>query len=71
MSPARKPTFDPRAILASLERSGASYIVIGGLARVLRGADEITAGLDICPSPSRPTTSSASPADSSSCEPPG
>jgi hypothetical protein len=51
MSPSRKPSFDPRAILASLERSGANYIVIGGLARVLRGADEITTGLDICPSP--------------------
>lgn len=51
MSPSRKPSFDPRAILASLERSGANYILIGGLARVLRGADEITTGLDICPSP--------------------
>jgi hypothetical protein len=51
MSPARKPTFDPRAILASLERSGGVYIVIGGLARVLRGADETTTGVDICPSP--------------------
>ena len=37
MSPSRKPGFDPRAIMASLERSGANYIVIGGLARVLRG----------------------------------
>jgi hypothetical protein len=51
MSPARKPVFDPRAILASLERAGASYIVIGGLARVLRGSDELTTGVDICPSP--------------------
>src|ERR1700689_996841 len=51
MSPSRRPSFDPRAILASLERSGANYIVIGGLARVLRGADETATGLDICPSP--------------------
>jgi hypothetical protein len=51
MSPARRAAFDPRAILASLERSGTNYIVIGGLARVLRGADEITTGVDICPSP--------------------
>jgi hypothetical protein len=51
MSPARNAAFDPRAILASLERSGTNYIVIGGLARVLRGADEITTGVDICPSP--------------------
>jgi hypothetical protein len=41
--------FEPRAILASLERSGATYMIIGGLARVLRGADEITTGVDICP----------------------
>lgn len=51
MTPARKVTFEPRAILASLERSGASYIIIGGLARVLRGADEVTTGLDVCPGP--------------------
>ena len=51
MRPTQQPTFDPRAILASLERSGAVYIVIGGLARVLRGADETTTGVDICPSP--------------------
>lgn len=48
MSP-RGATFDPRAILSSLERSGATYLIIGGLARVLRGADEITTGVDICP----------------------
>jgi hypothetical protein len=51
VSPARTPAFDPRAILASLERSGANYILIGGLARVLRGVDEVTTGVDICPSP--------------------
>lgn len=50
MTPARTLTFEPRAILAALERS-ASYIIIGGLARVLRGADEVTTGLDLCPSP--------------------
>ena len=49
MSAGRAPRFDPRAILASLERSGATYMIIGGLARVLRGADEITTGVDICP----------------------
>jgi hypothetical protein len=43
-------SFDPRAILASLERSRTDYVVIGGLARVLRGADEVTDGVDICPS---------------------
>lgn len=42
--------FDPRAILGALERSYVDYVVIGGLARVLRGACEITHGVDICPS---------------------
>jgi len=41
--------FDPRAILAALERKRVVYVLIGGLARVLRGADEITRGVDICP----------------------
>jgi hypothetical protein len=41
--------FDPRAILAALERSYVDYVIIGGLARVLRGNDEITRGVDICP----------------------
>jgi len=41
--------FDPRAILAALERRRATYVLIGGLARVLRGTDEITHGVDICP----------------------
>lgn len=43
-------TFDPRVILAALERSYVNYVLIGGLARTLRGADEITAGVDVCPS---------------------
>jgi hypothetical protein len=42
--------FDPRALLAALERNYASYVVIGGLARVMRGTGEITHDLDICPS---------------------
>ncbi len=42
-------SFDPRAILAALERRRVTYVLIGGLARVLRGADEITNGVDICP----------------------
>jgi len=47
---AAKRSFDPRAILAALERNYVNYAVIGGLGRVLRGADEITEGVDICPS---------------------
>jgi hypothetical protein len=47
---AARRSFDPRATLAALERNYVDYVVIGGLARVLRGADEVTDGLDICPS---------------------
>jgi hypothetical protein len=42
--------FDPRAILAVLERNYVNYVLIGGLARVIRGADEVTRGVDISPS---------------------
>lgn len=42
--------FDPRVILAALEREYVAYVLIGGLARILRGADETTNGLDISPS---------------------
>jgi hypothetical protein len=45
---ARPATFDARAILAALERNGVDYVVIGGLAQVLRGVDDVTDGLDIC-----------------------
>ena len=42
--------FDPYALLAALERRRVTYIVIGAFARVIRGADELTDGLDIAPS---------------------
>lgn len=42
--------FDPRRLLAGLHRSYVNYVLIGGLARVIRGTDEITNGVDICPS---------------------
>ncbi len=48
--PSRRTEFDPRAILAGLERNYVDYVLIGGLAHVLRGADHVTAGVDICPS---------------------
>jgi hypothetical protein len=38
MTPARRLTFEPRAILASLERSGAGYIIIGEVKVVLAPA---------------------------------
>jgi hypothetical protein len=43
-------TFDPRAIIAALERNYVDYVIIGALARVLRGTYETTRGVDICPS---------------------
>jgi hypothetical protein len=48
--PAASPPFDPYALLATLERHRVAYILIGAFARVLRGADELTDGLDIAPS---------------------
>jgi transcriptional regulator with XRE-family HTH domain len=42
--------FDPYALLAALERNRVAYVLIGAFARVLRGADELTDGLDIAPS---------------------
>jgi hypothetical protein len=41
--------FDPRGLLAALDRNYVSYVLIGGLARVIRGSDELTADVDICP----------------------
>ncbi len=46
----RRNSFDPLAILATLERNYVSYVLIGGLAQLLRGADLVTTGVDICPS---------------------
>lgn len=43
-------SFDPLAIIAALEGSYVDYVLIGGLAQVLRGADVVTTGVDICPS---------------------
>ncbi|MGH2869494.1 MAG: hypothetical protein ACRDNK_18265 [Solirubrobacteraceae bacterium] len=42
--------FDPLGVLAALERHYVSYVLIGGLAQVLRGADLTSTGVDICPS---------------------
>jgi hypothetical protein len=41
--------FDPRALLDVLERGRVAFVVIGGLARVIQGTDEITTDLDFCP----------------------
>jgi hypothetical protein len=44
------PGFDPRGLLAALDRHRVAYIVVGAFARVVQGADEITRGIDIVPS---------------------
>lgn len=43
--------FDPYAILHALEDARVDFILIGAVARVLHGSDEVTRGLDITPSP--------------------
>ena len=45
-----KDVFDPYALLQALERQRVTYVVVGGLGRVIHGSDEITGGLDIAPS---------------------
>lgn len=42
--------FDPYAILHALEDKRVAYVLVGGLARVLQGTDELTHGLDLTPS---------------------
>jgi hypothetical protein len=42
--------FDPRGLLAALDRHRVAYIVVGAFARVVQGADEVTRGIDIVPS---------------------
>lgn len=45
-----QPRFDPYAILQEFDRVNTFFVVIGGLARVIQGSDELTHGLDIAPS---------------------
>jgi len=49
MSEGNPAAFDPRAILSALQAHDVTFVLIGGLARVARGSDEITTGVDICP----------------------
>lgn len=50
MSRKRQPPFDPLGLLAALERHHVAFVLIGGLARVIQGTDEVTRGVDIVPS---------------------
>jgi hypothetical protein len=43
--------FDPLGLLAVLDRHRVAYIVIGAFGRVVHGAEEVTRGVDIVPSP--------------------
>jgi hypothetical protein len=43
--------FNPYAILHALEDAEVEFILIGALARVLHGSDELAAGVDLTPSP--------------------
>lgn len=43
-------SFNPLVIIGALGRNYVAYVLIGGLAQVLRGADIVTTGMDICPS---------------------
>lgn len=47
----RGPAFDPYGVLQALERHRVKYVLIGGFARILRGTEELTRGIDIVPSP--------------------
>ncbi len=48
--PEPAPSFDPRGLLAALDRNRVAYIIVGAFARVVQGADEITRSIDIVPS---------------------
>jgi hypothetical protein len=48
--PEPAPGFDPRGLLAALDRHRVAYIIVGAFARVVQGADEVTRGIDIVPS---------------------
>lgn len=51
MTPGRRQDrFDPYAILGALQAARVDYVLIGGLARVIQGSDEITRGVDLVPS---------------------
>ncbi len=49
MARASGSEFDPIGIFKALDRNRVTYIVIGCLARVLQGTDEVTDGVDIVP----------------------
>lgn len=55
MTPDTPGRFDPLGLLAAIQKRHASFILIGALARITQGTDELTRGVDITPW-MRPTT---------------
>ncbi len=55
MAPDTPDRFDPLGLLAAIQKRHASFILIGALARITQGTDELTHGVDITPW-MRPTT---------------
>jgi hypothetical protein len=47
---AEQSKFDPLGILGTLDQHRVSYVVVGGLARVIQGAEEVTRWVDVVPS---------------------
>lgn len=45
----QEPRFDPLGLLGTLNRHRLTYVVIGGFARVVQGAEELPRGLDVVP----------------------
>lgn len=45
----QEPRFDPLGLLGTLARHRVTYVVIGGFARVVQGAEELPRGLDVVP----------------------
>jgi len=43
--------FDPIAVMQALDRQRVTYIVIGGLGRVIHGSDELTRTRSLRPEP--------------------
>ena len=42
--------FDPRELLAALEREHVAYVLVGEFARIVHGTDELTRTVEVCPS---------------------
>lgn len=43
-------SFDPYALVTALEGRRVVYVLIGGFARIIRGTEEVTDGIDVVPS---------------------